>query len=111
MKMKYLVPFLIFLLFGFSSNGQKDPFQAMFSYQIESGIADGSIGSSIAGLLYTLIGDYHSANTYSDIPVSWGVDSLDLEPYSLTEAFPLIIKKAKENQIVIISENHLKPQR
>lgn len=90
--------------------GQNEPFATKFSHEIEKGIADGSIGPSRAGTLYSLIGEYYRAATYSDIPVSWGVDSLEIDRYTLEVALPHIIEEAKSHQIVIISENHLKPQ-
>ena len=89
---------------------QSDPFKIKFTYEIETGIADGSIKPSRAGTLYSFIGEYYRAATYSDIPVSWGIDTLSVDTYNLQSALPYIIEEAKAHQIVIISENHLKPQ-
>ena len=89
---------------------QSHPYQVQFSYQIEQGIAEGTIRPSKAGLLYTLIGDYHNAISYSDIPISWGVDTLPTDQFLIEDALPIIVKEASNHQIVIISENHLKPQ-
>jgi len=89
---------------------QSHPYDLKFSHQIESGIIDESIRYSKAGLLYSLIGEYHISNTYSDISVSWGVDTLMLDSFLIADALPKIISVAKDQRLVIISENHLKPQ-
>lgn len=89
---------------------QNHPYTVKFSHEIESDLATGKLRPSKAGILYSLIGDYNNSILFSDIPISWGVDSLALERYSAQDALPLIIDEAKEQQIVIISENHLRPQ-
>ncbi len=104
--------FIVFCLLNFALTAlsQKNPYQVKFSYQIEKEVADEKIRSSKAGLLYSLIGDYHNSNLYSDIAVSWGVDSLNFNDYKTKDALKEICEKAKNHRIVIISENHLKPQ-
>jgi len=89
---------------------QSHPYEVKFSYQIETLLAEEKISPSRAGLLYSLIGDYQNSTQYSDTPVSWGVDSLDLKKYSLENALLHITEEAIKHQVVIISENHLKPQ-
>jgi len=84
--------------------------EAKFSYEIESDLAEGKIGATRAGLLYSLIGDYRNSTQYSDIPVSWGVDTLSLDEYTTESALSKIIEASRNERIVIISENHLKPQ-
>ena len=86
------------------------PYSVRFSYQIEKELADGEITPSRAGILYSLIGDYHQSASFSDIPVSWGVDTMGLYHNHTREALPYIIDQAKNHRIVIISENHLRPQ-
>lgn len=102
----------IFMLFLITNPGvsQNSPYEVKFSYQIEEDVANGKIGATKAGSLYSLIGEYHIANSYSDIPISWGVDSMDLELYSTTAAIPKILEQAENHRVIIISENHLKPQ-
>lgn len=100
----------LFLCVGQFAFAQSHPYQVKFSYQIEQQLAEEKIRPARAGLLYSLIGDYHNSVQFSDIPVSWGVDSLDVEEYALESALPKIIEAAREHQIVIISENHLRPQ-
>ena len=108
MKMKILIFCLV--LFNFVGSAQTHPWEVKFSHQIEKDLADEVISASKAAFLYSLIGRYHNSISYSDIPVSWGVDSLDLIEYSTEKALPNIIEAAKDHQIVIISENHRKPQ-
>ena len=107
MKLKSTIILFFFIQSIFA---QSHPYEIKFSHQIESGIADESIRYSKAGLLYSFIGEYHLSNTYSDFPVSWGVDTLMLDSYNIEDALPKIISVAKNQQLVIISENHLKPQ-
>jgi len=89
---------------------QQHPYSVRFSHQIEKEIAEEKISSNRAGLLHSLIGNYHNAISYSDIPVSWGLDSLELSDVQVMNALDIILKAAKDHKMVIISENHLKPQ-
>ena len=68
-------PLLILLTLPVSSQHLFSPVK--FSHQIEREEAEGNLTPSRAGFLYSLIGAYHRAATYSDIPVSWGVDTLE----------------------------------
>lgn len=108
--MKKLTLILIFALTYGGMNSQPPPIEIKFSYEIEKDLADGLIRSTRAGSLYSFIGEYYTAATYSDIPVSWGIDSLVLDNYNLESALPFIVDEARSHQIVIISENHLRPQ-
>lgn len=101
---------IILLTLGQFSLAQSHPYEIKFSYQIESDLAKEEIRPSRAGLLYSLIGDYKNSIQYSDIPVSWGLDTFEMDGYSTENALPMIIEEAKKQRIVIISENHLKPQ-
>ena len=89
---------------------QKHPFYPKFSYQIETEMSEEKIQSSRAALLYSLIGDYHNSMQYSNSSVSWGVDSINLDSYSLENAVSNIVKEAKIHPSVIISKNHSRPQ-
>lgn len=104
--------YLLFLLLSLGQFlfGQSHPYEVKYSYQIETDLADEKIAPSRAGLLYSLIGDYNNSIQYSEMPVSWGLDTLALSDYSMENALSKIVKEAKNHQIVIISENHLKPQ-
>ncbi len=107
--MKKISLTITFLILAYSGYGQNNPF-IKFSHQIESEIANETIRSSRAGTLYSLIGDYYQANSYSDISVSWGVNTIQLDAYQTEEALTHIVNEAQKHQIIIISENHLKPQ-
>jgi len=108
MKLQLILAFVV--IFSQFALAQNQPYEVKFSYQIESELAEEKIRPSRAGLLYSLIGDYHNSNQYSDIPISWGVDSLSLESYPIQNALQKIVEAAEKHQVVIISENHLKPQ-
>ena len=108
--MKVALTIIALMLFRFVGIIPAHPYEPKFSHQIELELANEDIRSSRAGLLYSIIGEYYMSNTYSDIPVSWGVDTLELQKYQITEAYHKIIDAAGKHQIVIISENHLKPQ-
>lgn len=107
MKSSYIVLLLI-MTSGIYS--QKNPYQVKFSSEIHSELADGSLRPSTAGTLLSFIGDYYNSATYSEVKLSWGVDTINVDHYTTTNALNAIIKEAQERQIVIISENHLKPQ-
>lgn len=108
--MKKLFTLTISLLLTISATAQNHPFSIRFSHEIETEISEKKMRPSKAGLLYALIGDYHSSIKYSGQEVSWGVDTLDLESYQIGDAFDKIIEEAKSHQLIIISENHLRPQ-
>ena len=99
----FYVPFTLVL-------GQGLPKVHQFSHEIEEGIASGEFRITSASYLYTFISNYHQAIAAYDIPVSWGVDSLELNQYQIKPALQRIVEAAKDKQIVIISESHLKPQ-
>ncbi len=105
----YIITFCLLSLSNIST-AQTHPYQVKFSHEIESGLADKTLKTYRAGLLYSLISEYQLSNTYSDIPVSWGVDSLSFDSYLLADALPYIVSEAEKHQVIIISENHLKPQ-
>jgi len=90
--------------------GQAPPKELQFSYEIEDKIANGTMRTSTASYYYTFIGNYPQALATYDIPISWGVDTLILDTFGTKPALPLIIQEAKDKQIIIISESHLKPQ-
>jgi len=109
--MKRKMPIIIsFTLLISSVIGQSLPEDLLFSYEIEERIANGDLRIPSASYYYTYIGNYHEAIATYDIPVSWGVDTLELQQFQIKPALDRIIEEAREKQIVIISESHLKPQ-
>ncbi|MCB0668290.1 MAG: hypothetical protein KDC80_20830 [Saprospiraceae bacterium] len=109
-KLKLLILKATFLLSGINLPAQGLQEELLFSYDIESKIALGELRTTSASYYYTFIGDYSSAISLYDIPVSWGVDTLILSDLSQAPALAKILEIARDQQIVIISESHLKPQ-
>ncbi len=108
--MKVLSTLILLFAIHYCSQAQNHPYSPKFSHEIEKDLADGKIYESRAALLSSLIGDYRGSTSYSDVDVSWGVDSLNLGGLSIQSALPLIVQSARNHRIVIISENHAKPQ-
>jgi len=92
------------------SFAQEHPFTVKFSYQIEAELAAEEIRPDRAALHYSLISDYYNSISFSRSSVSWGVDSLDLSNYSIVDALSKLKEEAQDYQIVIVSENHYRPQ-
>lgn len=98
---------IAFLLNGIS---QGFPTTHQFSHELESKIASGKLRTTSVSYFYTFIGDYHRAINSNEMPVFWGVDTVDVERYRKVPAISKIIEAAKNKRMVIISESHLKPQ-
>lgn len=82
-----------------------------FSLEIETLVANNAIRSSSAGRLFSMIGEYFLTIRHSsEDPIYLGVDSLDVNQYNISDAYDEILNEAKDRQIIIISEAHLKPQ-
>ena len=105
-----LLNIVLCLFLSVSILAQRNFYEVRFSHEIELDFKNGEISPSRAGLLYSLIGEYLISNRYSEQPVSWGLDTLDLSSYQLKPALEYIVEQAKNHRVVIISENHLKPQ-
>lgn len=108
--MKALSTLIFLLAIHYCSLAQNHPYSPKFSHEIEKDLAEGNIYESRAALLSSLIGDYRASTSYSDIDVSWGVDSINFGGLSIQDALPFIVESASHHRIVIISENHSKPQ-
>ncbi|MEO1438216.1 MAG: hypothetical protein AAFV80_21925 [Bacteroidota bacterium] len=86
------------------------------SAQIQEGLKDGSISKSSAAYQYTFIGDYEAALEQYELHLDWDLDSLtakdslDLLSYHPINAFNYLAERTREEEIVIISEAHQKPQ-
>jgi len=113
MPRKLDLTFVIFLLLFCqlcNLHAQYPAEQLYFSHEIERLIAHDSIRPASASRQYSYIGDYHHSIYYSDNPVSWGVDSIEVGSFEIKPALETIIDIAKDQQIVIISESHSRPQ-
>lgn len=106
---KFLIQTLVLFVF-MSSIYAQNPYKTRFSYEIENELLNGEISKSRAGLLFSFIGKYNNSIMYSDIPVSWGMDTVKVNHYNLCNALEKILEEAANHDIIIISENHLKPQ-
>lgn len=107
--MKHLLCSIVFFLSFCDVNSQSHPYSIKFSHQIETDIANGDIPSARAATLYSLIGEYQLSSRYSDIPVSWGVVTMDMSTYSTDSAITHIIEAAAHHKLVVISENQMRP--
>ncbi len=110
MYLKVIASLILCQFYFISIQAQFRPDTLLFSHEIEALVVDGSLMPSSASRLYAQIGDYHASMKYSDIPISWGVDSLAYNDLTFEPALPHIIQEARRHQIVIISESHSKPQ-
>jgi hypothetical protein len=98
------------VLYPSLSQENATPTELLFSWEIEQKLAEGELLPSSAAYQYTFIGDFEGAAFSYDIPISWGVDSLELENVQTGNALEKILQVARNHRIVIISESHLKPQ-
>lgn len=109
--MKINIAFIIILSFYCTLLiAQSHPYELKMSHEIEASLATEEIRESRAALLYSLIGEYEKSNVLSEVPLGWDIDKVDVVDYKIENALPKIVEEAKNSQIVIISENHLKPQ-
>ena len=118
MKLTILL-FLFSLLLTSTVLGQKKSIQLYdkkFSHEIEEELAAEKLFHPSASYYYTYIGDYQKALKTYELPLDWGLDSLTREDsidflnYKLINAKEYLAERTKQEQIVIISEAHHKPQ-
>lgn len=87
-----------------------------FSHEVRRALDTGSLSEPSAAYKFVDIGLYSEAITTYDIPLAWGLetinyeDSIDLLSYTPVEALPYISQIAEKEKIIIISEAHHKPQ-
>ncbi|MEO1258644.1 MAG: hypothetical protein AAFZ15_07595 [Bacteroidota bacterium] len=87
-----------------------------FSHQIEQELKDGKISDSKAAYYYTYIGGYQKALEHYELPLDWGLDSITKKDsigflnYHPVNAVTYLAERIKNEQLVIISEAHQKPQ-
>lgn len=110
MKSNQLISISVLMAIVICTLKAQIPTELLFTHELELMQTKGEIRTSTASCTYNMIGDYAQAlNTY-DISVSWGVDTLDIEYSEIVPAIEKIVEVAKNQQIIIISESHLKPQ-
>lgn len=87
-----------------------------FSDEIEQKKEEGTLKGSSVAYYYTYIGAYEKALENYEQPLDWGldtmtyIDSLAFLAYQPTSAKEYLADRLREEQIVIISEAHHKPQ-
>lgn len=87
-----------------------------FSHEIESALQSGELGESTAAYYYTYIGKTREAQQKYQLGLTWGfdkinkTDSLKLLTYNAVNVYDYLLPKIKEEQVVIISEAHQKPE-
>jgi len=91
-------------------------YENKFSDEIEKELADGTLRTSSAAYHYTYIGNYQKALENYELHLDWGLDSisyqdsLDFLGYKVVPAKEYLSERIEQEQIVIISEAHQKPQ-
>ena len=87
-----------------------------FSHEIERELKEGKISGSKAAYYYTYIGEYKKALEHYELPLEWGLDTMASHDrifflkYQPVDAKPFLAEHIKNEQLVIISEAHHKPQ-
>ncbi len=109
-RIKVICLIFVFVAIAGRLDAQGLPEEHQFSHEIETKLAAGTLREPSASYYYTFIGDYHSAIGTYDIPIWWGVDTIDISDFRTQPALQRIISEAKKHEVVIISESHLKPQ-
>ena len=111
--------FLLIILISSSIYGQekKIPLHDLkFSYEIEKELAEETLRKTTAAYYYSYLGNYEQALKHYELHLDWGLDSIstrdsiDFLQYQPVDAYDFLEEKTKEEQIVIISEAHHKPQ-
>lgn len=109
MKKKLISTIILMTSLAFTLKAQI-PSELLFTHELELMQTNGEVRTSTASYTYNMIGDYTQAVNSYDVSVFWGLDTLDIEYSEIVPALDRIVEVAKDQQIVIISESHLKPQ-
>ena len=83
-----------------------------FSFEIEEALATDNISSSRAAYFFTYLGEYQRALETYELMLRWGLDTLRLDPnkVELRSAISYLKDFLKNEQLIIVSEAHHKPQ-
>ena len=87
-----------------------------FSDQIQAEREAAKLSKSAAAYYYTYIGKYQQALAEYEVPLAWGLDKMteqekkDFQQYQAVEAYEYLRERTVDQQVVIISEAHQKPQ-
>lgn len=90
--------------------------QLKFSEQIAEELAAEKISDSQAAYHLSFIGKYREALDHYEVPLEWDLDEMtaaeeeNFRQYKAVNAYDYLAERTKDEQIVIISEAHQKPQ-
>ena len=88
----------------------------LFSDSIRAAVAGKNLRRFMANSELLRIGHFKTVWKDTDLELEWGLDTLepgplaDLDNYAFKDAHEEVIKQAKAHQLVIIAENHNRPQ-
>lgn len=115
--MRYPLTVLLILLSGMYVFGQRVQLHDLkFSSQIEKENNAGTLSGSAAAYYLTYIGKYREALNLYEVPLEWGLthfsakEKADFQTYRPVSAYQYLEERTKDEQLVIISEAHHKPQ-
>lgn len=118
-RLRFILPIgwlLGILTIANAQNRLSESYETKFSHEIAAEIKSGHLRKSSAAYYYSYIGEYENALKTYDLPLAWDLDTLTIEDslyfhqFHPVNAFNYLAEKTKEEQIVIISEAHHKPQ-
>ncbi|MCB0630378.1 MAG: hypothetical protein R2824_19665 [Saprospiraceae bacterium] len=115
--MRYFTLFLLITNCTLSLPGQKVHLhQLKFSDQIREELAAGKLTDPAAAYYYSYIGKYKEALESYEVPLEWGLTEMTaaekavFQQYKPVNAYDYLAERTQDEQIVIISEAHHKPQ-
>lgn len=117
--MKYLFSFILsfcYLILIFGQEQSTKLHDIKFSHEIANGIKEGTIRNSSAAYYYTYIGETEKALRSYELHLDWGLDTLsekdksNFQKHRAINPYEYISKQAANEQIIIVSEAHHKPQ-
>ena len=118
MKKQNLFLLIIFLLpmIAFSQVDPNKIFEPKFTHEIEAELETGKLRKGRASTYYSNIDEYEKSLINLDIPIIWQLDTMSKEnlkafsKFQPINAINYLSKRTENEQIVIISEAHQKPQ-
>ena len=111
MKIFRRVGYIILILSFFIQSTSGQDFRKDFSFKIYDDLKEGKVRASSASYKFIDIGDYNTALQLNEVPLQWGVDSLNLKgKVSIISPETWSQTVSDSSRIVIVSEAHHKPQ-
>ncbi len=116
MKLKILVVFFLTSIILFAQEEEINILNPKFSSEIEDEVASKKMRQTTGCYNLTYIGEYEKAIQQYELYIAWGLDSMSMEDslsfmdYQPKNAFEYLEKVLPDEELVIISEAHQKPQ-